>query len=130
MAHILVFQDDPAIACIIAETCEEEGHLVTKASTVEDTLMILRTSLHPLIVIAERDHSSQHPDGPFFVTIRDHPEFYAQHRYIAIHYWKLTEEENTLMNELGVPLVRGPFDVDHLLALVDTAAASLAQGSL
>ena len=126
MAHVLVFQDEAMIADMIAEFCEAEGHCVTRASTVEDTLMILRASLHPLIVIAERDHSSLHPDGPFFVTIRDHPEFYAQHRYIAIHWWKLTEDEQALMRELGVPLLHGPFDLYHLLALVDAATASLA----
>jgi DNA-binding NtrC family response regulator len=128
MAHVLVYEDDMDIQSLLANVLEEEGYLVTTASTAEDALMILRTSLHPLIVVADGDYSFIPPDGPFFVSIRDHPEYYAQHRYIAIHGRNLTEDEEALMRELGVLLLLSmPFDFDHLFALLRAAATSLAQ---
>jgi hypothetical protein len=48
MAHVLVFYDDPSIAMLLAVICEEEGHAVTNVHSVEDALMVLRSSLHPV----------------------------------------------------------------------------------
>src|SRR5215469_2987476 len=125
MAHILVFQDDPSIRKMIAEICREEGHSVMEVSTVEDALMVLRTTLHPVVGIMERDHSSMHPDFPLFPTIRDHPELYGQHRYIAITWWHLTDDDEALLRELGLPWLAGPFAVERLLDAVNAAIASL-----
>jgi len=124
MAHVLVFYDDSSIAMLIAEICEEEGHAVTVVHSKEDALMVLRSSLHPMIALCERDHSSRDPAGPFFVIIRDHPELYSQHRYIAFTSWNLSDDEQALLDGLGVPLLGVPFSVQQLIYAI--AATGLA----
>ena len=124
MAHVLVFYDDSSIAMLIAEICEEEGHAVTVVYSKEDALMLLRSSLHPMIALCERDHSSRDPAGPFFVNIRDHPELYSQHRYIAFTSWNLSDDEQALLDGLGVPLLGVPFSVQQLIYAI--AATGLA----
>jgi CheY-like chemotaxis protein len=124
MAHVLVFYDDSSIAMLLTVICEEEGHAVTRVHSVEDALMVLRSSLHPMIALCERDHSSRNPAGPFFAIIRDHPDLYGQHRYIAFHSWNLSDDEQALLDGLGVPLLGVPFSVQQLIAAI--AAAGLA----
>jgi CheY-like chemotaxis protein len=124
MAHVLVFYDDESIAMLIAEICEEEGYAVTVVHSVEDALMVLRSSLHPMIALCERDHSSRDPAGPFFVIIRDHPELYGQHRYIAFHSWNLSDDEQALLDEVGAQLISVPFTSSQLIyAIVATGPA-------
>jgi hypothetical protein len=118
MRDILVFHWDVSIAQMLYEIREMEGYNVTRTSTVEKTLEALRTAPHPLIVLAERDHSSLHPDGPFFEIIRDHPDLYGRHRYFAMHSWSLSEEEIALLDGLGVPRLKVPFPVDQLFVLL------------
>ena len=124
MAHVLVFYDDPSIAMLLAVICEEEGHAVTVVHSVEDTLMVLRSSLHPMIALCERDHSSRDPAGPFFVIIRDHPDLYGQHRYIAFDSWNLSDDEQALLDEIGAPLISVPFSSQQLIYAI--AATGLA----
>jgi CheY-like chemotaxis protein len=120
MAHVLVFYDDPSIAMLLAMICEEEGHAVTTVHSVEDALMVLRSSLHPMIALCERDHSSHDPAGPFFVTIRDHPELYGQHRYVAFTSWNLSDDERALLDEVGAPLISVPFTSSQLIYAIAT----------
>lgn len=129
MAHVLVFYDDSSIAMLIAEICEEEGHAVTVVHSVEDAHMVLRSSLHPMIALCERDHSSRDhssrdPAGPLFAIIRDHPELYGQHRYIAFTSWSLSDDEQALLDEVGVPLISVPFSLQQLIDAI--AATGLA----
>jgi CheY-like chemotaxis protein len=121
MAHVLVFYDEPSIADLLACVCSEEGHAVTTVSTVADALIVLRSTLHPMIALCERDHSSRDPAGPFFAIIRDHPEHYSQHRYIAFKDWSLSDDEQALLDGLGVPLLSLPFTVAQV---IDAMAAT------
>ena len=124
MAHVLVFYDDPSIAMLLTVICEEEGHAVTVVHSVEDALMVLRSSVHPMIALCERHHSSCDPARPFFAIIHDHPDLYGQHRYIAFHSWNLSDDEQALLDGLGVPLLGVPFSVQQLIAAI--AATGLA----
>lgn len=124
MAHMLVFYDDPSIAMLLTQICEEEGHAVTNVHSEEDALMVLRSSLHPIIALFERNHSSHDPARPFFVIIRDHPELYGQHRYIAFDSWNLSDDEQALLDELGVTLLSVPFALPQLIDAI--AATGLA----
>jgi hypothetical protein len=119
MHDILIFHDDVYLAHMMCTACQEEGYKVTCTSTVQETLEALRTAPHSLIVLAERDHSSLHPDGPFFEIIRDHPDLYGRHRYIAMHWLSLSEEEIALLDGLGVPRLEGPFTVERLVDVLE-----------
>jgi CheY-like chemotaxis protein len=121
MAHVLVFYDEPSIAGLLALACEEEGHVVTTVHMVDDALMVLRSSLHPLVALCDHDLIFRHPSESFFAIIRDHPELYGQHRYIAFTSWSLSDDEQVLLDEVGVPLVSAPFS---LMEVVDLIAAT------
>lgn len=123
--HVLVFHDNPSVRDLLTTVHEEEGYLVTSVGTMDDALIILRASLHPLVAIVGNDLSSVHPLGSFFEIVRDHPNWYGQHRYVAFHSWDLSETDEALLCELGVTVLRQPFDTDDLLKLVAEAAASL-----
>src|SRR5215469_11175182 len=128
MHDILVFHDDVAIRDMLYEACTLEGYSVTCTSMVEETLAALRTAPHRLIVLAERDHSSHHPGGPFFEIIRDHPDLYGRHHYIAIHWWQLSEEE-ALLDGLGVPRLKVPLPARQLFEAIDTTLIASGQNS-
>ncbi len=125
MAHVLVFFDEPCMRKMYAEICRLEDHDVVAVSTVEDALAVLRSTLHPMIAILERDQSSVHPEHPLFPTIRVHPEDYGHHRYITIHWWPLSDEYQTLLKELDVAVLHGPCTALQLLAAIEYAAAPL-----
>lgn len=125
VAHVLVFNDDSVIRRVFTYVCEDAGHTVTAVSTVEDALMVLRTTLHPLVAIVERDHSSRHPETPLFPTIRQHPDLYGQHRYIAVHAWELSDDERATLRAMGVWIMTMPFSVDTLCAYIADAVAAL-----
>ncbi|GAC1449742.1 MAG: hypothetical protein PVSMB4_08180 [Ktedonobacterales bacterium] len=125
MAHVLVFFDWLALQSTITGVCEQEGYAVTAVSTVEDALMVLRTTLHPLVAIVERDHSSRHPETPLFPTIRQHPDLYGQHRYIAVHAWELSDDERATLRAMGVWIIAMPFSIDTLCEYIAEAVAAL-----
>src|SRR5215469_14088313 len=106
---------------MLSEVCTLEGYNVARTSTIEKTLEALRTAPHLLIVLAERDHSSLHPDAPFFELIRDHPDLYSQHRYFAMHSWSPSEEEIALLDGLAVPRLKVPFPMQQLFDALATA---------
>ena len=118
MAHVLVFYVEPSIAGLLALACEEEGHVVTIVHTVDDALMVLRSSLHPLVALCDHDLIFRHPSESFFATIRDQPEQYGQHRYIAITCRPISDDEKALLDELGVPLVSAPFSLIEVMDLI------------
>lgn len=59
MAHVLVLHDDQLVRELLTLICEEDGHNTTSVSTVADALMVLRASLHPIVAVVERDHTSR-----------------------------------------------------------------------
>ena len=123
MTHVLVFHDMPQIRELLTVFLEEEGFVVTSAGTMEDALMVLRTSLHPLIAVEERCYSSPQAFSSFFENIRDHPDWYGQHRYIALASPSSGDEE-ALLRTLNVALLPRPYPIEALLALVAEAAVS------
>ena len=123
--HVLVFCDELAIADLFAGVCEDEGYVTSVTNSVEDALAALRSAISPLVVIAERDHSSLHPDGPFFQTIHDHPDLYGRHRYIATHAWEIPKAERQMLDAMGVRVFGVPFPIEHLIRAVNQLAAEL-----
>lgn len=123
--HVVILHNYPAIANLFAFTCEEAGYVATEVATTGDALMVLRSSLHPLVAIVDCDYSSSHADEPFFQTIYHHPDLYRQHRYIAMHAADVPEEERRSLEAMRVPLVGIPFTLAYLMDLVGQAASEL-----
>lgn len=116
--HVLIFDEDPDYAWLLTAICEGEGYTVTVTHTVDDALMVLRTTLHPLIVVTEYDYIILHTDGTFFQTIRDHPDLYGQHRYITLHWRTLSGEEVALLDGVSVLRISRPFQWQELIAIL------------
>ena len=125
-AHVLIFCDESSIAQFYSAVCDAEGYLTTTTFTVEDTLVALRSSPQPLIVIAEPYRSSTHPDGAFFNTIHDHPDLYGRHRYIATHAGEIPKIERQMLDAMGVRVFGVPFPIEQLIRAVSEFAAELA----
>ena len=59
MTQVLVYHWDRCIKQLLAEFCKEDSHEVVAAvDTVEEALAVLRSTLHPIVAILERDHGS------------------------------------------------------------------------
>ena len=126
MARVFIYFDEPMVKQLLIYRGEDEGHeIIGAVDTVEEALAVLRSTLHPLIAILERDHSSRHPDTPLFPTIRQYPEMYGQHRYITVHWWKLSAEEQALLGELHMIVFTGSFRAEAMLDAVARSAALL-----
>lgn len=104
--------------------CEDAGYPVTSVETLDDALMVLRTSLHPLITIVEGHYRFRGTFNAFFEHIRDHPNWYGQHRYIALAS-PSSDDEEALLHTLNVALLPHPFPIDKLVDLIAHAAAAL-----
>lgn len=125
MAHVLVFYDDRLVRLLLTEICEMDEHAVTAVDTADDALMVLRTTLHPLVAIVYCGPRSITPQGPFFAIVRDHPELYGQHRYIALRARTLSDDEKALMRSLSVRLLTLPFRSEDLLSALKEEVAAL-----
>lgn len=124
--HVLVFSDNQNIVYMLEAILEEEGYVVTSASSMDDALMVLRTSLHPLVVLVEHSVRLKSLVGAFFGAVRSHPEWYGQHRYLAICPYSLPADVEDLLETLHVRQLHIPFNIDpDLLPLVAEAAASI-----
>lgn len=123
MAHVLVYWDEPMLCRLIGDMCEFEGYSVTTASTSDDALMVLRTSLHRVVAIMEWNHIWRHPYRDFFALRDANPEGYAHHGYIGIRWWPLTDEERAVLAAAGVRILPWPCEFDDLLRMVEELAA-------
>jgi CheY-like chemotaxis protein len=125
MAHVLVFSESPESALMIRFLCEEEGHAVTLASTAEDALGVLRTTLHPLVGILDCGLQTQFSRSLLFSTIHRYPALYGHHRYLTLRWSAVPDDEQALLNDLGVSVVYSPFPTEEFVAALDQAIASL-----
>lgn len=125
MRHILLFHNDRTMRELLAMALEYEGYAVTTTATTDDTLMTLRSALHPLVVIMERRIVPPIRFEPFFEPVRDRPDLYGQHRYVVIHSGFLYGDDQTLMTALGVVALERPFNWQYLANVIAQAFASL-----
>lgn len=124
MAHVLVYYPDRPLRQLVGDICEIEGHRVTGVGTLDDALMVLRSSLHRIVAILDWDHDWQNPSEDF-IALRDaHPDWYAQHGYIGLRWRSLADEDAAALEAAGVRLFRGPFPAEELLRAVNELAAA------
>lgn len=123
MAHVLVYVDDSMMCPMLGDFCESEGHTVTATQTLDDALMVLRTSLHRVVAVMEWNHAWRHPYHDFFALRDANPEWYAQHGYIGIRWWTLSEEEQAVLAAAGVRILFSPFDFGDLIRAIEELAA-------
>lgn len=121
MAHVLVFYDDYLpIRKLLESVCQDEGHTVTSVETADDALMVLRTSLHPLVAVLGPVDYWPEWRSPFsyLQTVRDHPDDYQGHRDIALCVLPWYPDEQALLRSLNVSVLGRPFAFEDLLPLI------------
>lgn len=121
MTHVLIYCDDRLHTLLLETVCLEAGHDVTVVASADDTFMVLRTVLHPLVTLVNCERNVQRA---FFATLGACFEQYGHHRYVAITSWQTTADELSSLSKLNVFHLPVPFQIETVPDLVAEAAAS------
>lgn len=123
-ARVLVVDDDPAIREALRALLEDAGYAVDEARDGEAALALLtERTIVPYVVLT--DHQMPRLDGARMLRrIASDPALVARHAYLlmtASNRHADPEVRRTLA-ALDAPIIRKPFDLDEIVAAVDTAA--------
>ncbi len=136
MAHIVVWTGNQAVAHLFRELFEsyeeERGHLVTTCDGEDfwQLLAVLRSSLHPCVVILGGDGWLHHLGAEEDQALAANVDALRQHRYIEIRWWAsvpATSPAQVLYAHCHVQVIPGPFDIDEVIAAVNAAEAAQAE---
>lgn len=112
---ILVVDDEPGVAALLAEMLTLEGHEVETAPNGAIALTKLRGRVYKLILC---DLKMPGLDGPglYREVMRHYPEMTRQ--FIFITGSAPTSEVTKFLKQTGAPSLRKPFDLDELRRVV------------
>jgi CheY-like chemotaxis protein len=120
--HVLVVEDDAAMASVVAETLESAGHVVTVARSGDLALFhLLRGDPVDLVV---SDVGMPGVDGLslYRETSARHPALAG--RFLFITGAAIDEEIAASIEDRGSQILSKPFRLERLLEIVDEAAHS------
>ena len=126
MRQVLIVDDDLSIRETLRLALEDAGYAVAEASDGVVALDLLRAARAPMVVILDLMMPRLDGAGVLGVIAGDQ-RLARRHRFIlttASHHTMSLAFANLLTN-LNVPVVHKPFDLDGLLAIVDTATTYL-----
>lgn len=131
MAHVLAGLFDSAIRSVVADILEYEGHEVTVPRDFWGGLGVLRSALHPLIVLYMRDGSPGLLTDEHLAAIEANMPSLRHHQYIQLTwgYGPWSEPFQRLVDQVHIQAVPGTFPIEVLLEAVDQAAARLTERS-
>jgi DNA-binding NtrC family response regulator len=117
---VLIVDDEPLICWSIGETLRDSGLIVAEAGSAKDAVLAVTDASRPVDVVL-LDY--QLPDSHDLGLLRTLHELAPRARIILMSAY-LTPAVTDEARAIGVYLVIGkPVDMQHLLALVDEAAA-------
>lgn len=125
---VCVIEDDDAIRAALRFLLEEEGYPVLEAADGLAGYHLLRTSVAPLIAVV--DHKLPKMDGCDLLDLAAKDEdLRERHEFIFVTASPQHAEDDCgeTLEELNVPVIPKPFDIDEVLAPVAAAAQRLAQ---
>lgn len=116
--QVLVVDDDRDIREVLRYTLEDAGYRVFEASDGLEALKILHATSHPLVVLLDR--MMPRLDGPGVLRAVLEDPVLAAHRYLLVtaYYQSLPPTLRDLLQQLSVPVVPKPFDIDDLVEMV------------
>lgn len=125
---VLVVDDDEAIRETLQTLLEDAGYRVEEATEGMEALRRLRAGSERMVVLL--DLMMPGLDGAGVLgTVAGDRRLMQQYAFILItaNHNTLTLALANLLRNLDVPFVSKPFDVDHLVQVVDAAARRLSR---
>lgn len=118
MPSVLIVDDDAEIRVSLRLLFEDEGYTVAEALHGEEALTLLRRRSERHVVLL--DQLMPVLDGTGVLrTLQAEPALAQQHSFVLITALReLPLQTRDLASSLGVPVLKKPFELDRLLALV------------
>lgn len=122
--HFLIVDDDPAIRALLHMALRTDGHRVREAPDGMLALEMLRVSTVPLIVLLDWQMPRLDGRGVLRAVAAD-PRLATTHRFVLITATDVSDdgESAALLRDLRVPVIRKPFDLKSVFAVVDDIIA-------
>jgi two-component system cell cycle sensor histidine kinase/response regulator CckA len=119
--RILVVEDDPGVAALMADFLTAEGHDVETALNGRLALERLRAAPYDLIV---SDLRMPELDGEGFFTALDEVRPDMRWRVIFVTGQALTQETREFIARAQVPILAKPFNLDALREMTEVMLAA------
>jgi PAS domain S-box-containing protein len=119
-SRILVVEDEPTVAQLIADVLSEEGHTVDTVLDSREGLKLARERHYDLVIC---DLRMPHLDGRGFYRQLAHEENALQHRLIFVTGDTLAPRTVDFLQRCGVPFLAKPFLVEELKDVVTRSLA-------
>jgi len=128
--RVLVADDDDAIRETLRIVFEEEGYQVDEASNGRVTIDLMQSAPEPYVVVLDL-MMPQFGGAAVLGAILEDEELGRRHAILLVTANSLATQGivDDLRARLQIPLIRKPFDLDTLLANVETAARHIVLGA-
>ena len=120
-SRILVVEDEPTVAQLIADVLGEEGHSVDTILDSRQGLDLARARRYDLVIC---DLRMPHLDGRAFYRQLAHDENPLQHRLIFVTGDTLAPRTVDFLQRCGLPYLAKPFLVEELKEVVARSLAA------
>lgn len=127
MTTVLVVDDDPNIRIVLRDLLEEHGYRVLEAGDGQTALDTLRASPQRLVVLL--DYTLPRLNGGGILLAVENEGLFPRHRFALVTAARetLSLDSARRLTALRVPIMRKPFELDDLLALVAKMAAKVTE---
>lgn len=128
MACVLVVDDDDDIRDTVRFLLEDEGHEVLEAADGQTALDMIRTHTEPMIVLL--DLLMPYVNGiDVLREVSAHADLKTRHAYVLVtaDNTSLRQQAAPWVSQVSAEMLSKPFDLDHLLAVIDHAGRSQQQ---
>lgn len=120
--HICIVDDDEPERGLLRLALEGEGYAVAEAASGKEALTLLRRSQQRFIVLLDL-RMPVLSGTEVLRMVAAEPPLSSRHTFILITAWPDRPPElASLLDTLSIPVVRKPFDLEELLAVVAQAA--------
>ena len=125
--HILVVDDDRSIRETLRVVLQDEGYSVLEAEDGKVALKILQESSQPIVVLLDLRMPVLNGTG-VLSYVAAHQRLAAMHAFLLITANRDSIDETTaqLLQQLQVPIIPKPFDLDALIEIVEQTMCRLA----
>lgn len=129
--HILIVDDDQEIRDTLRMALEDEGYEVYEAEDGAEALELLRQSRIPLVVVLDLRMPRLTGDK-LLQRVNRRKHLPAKHTFLLVtaNRESLSPMSRRLLQQMDIPVVAKPFDLNDLLDLVAHAADTLSEAAI